>query len=211
MVAITPMFIMHLDDFGGLDRHLLRQLGHRDGLADADFALDRRGGHLEGVLPRRSTERQPACLDAALLLVARADIAGDMQLLAAVAGMLWRRGSAGRGARCGCSLAGASPARDARGSRAAALRAPRGSRGGCASSSRAALLGLAARALPARRRARLLLPRRGGASRPPGARARGARLSARSRLGCCAASSASRLLRRSLPAARAPAPRARRA
>ena len=50
MVAITPMFIMRLDDFGGLDGHLLRDFLRRDGLADGHFALHRRGGHFEGVL-----------------------------------------------------------------------------------------------------------------------------------------------------------------
>ena len=40
----------HLDHLGRLDRHLLRQLGHRDGLAERHLALDRRGGHLEAVL-----------------------------------------------------------------------------------------------------------------------------------------------------------------
>ena len=39
-----------LDDFGGLDGHLLRDFLRRDGLADGHFALDRRGGHFEGVL-----------------------------------------------------------------------------------------------------------------------------------------------------------------
>ena len=39
-----------LDDFGRLDRHLLRELRDGDGLADADFAHDRRGRHLEAML-----------------------------------------------------------------------------------------------------------------------------------------------------------------
>jgi hypothetical protein len=78
----------HLDDFGGLHCHLLRQLGHRDGLPERDLALDRRGGHLEGVLGLAAADRHGARLEPLLLLVARADVAGDMQLLAPVAGAL---------------------------------------------------------------------------------------------------------------------------
>src|ERR1700733_2474025 len=75
----------HLDDFGGLHRHLLRQLGHRDGLPERDLALDRRGGHLEGVLGLAAADRHGARLEPFLFLVARADVTGDMQLFAAIA------------------------------------------------------------------------------------------------------------------------------
>ncbi len=38
-----------LDDFGRLDRHLLRQIGNRDGFADRHFAHDGAGGALEAM------------------------------------------------------------------------------------------------------------------------------------------------------------------
>src|SRR6185437_626582 len=71
------------DDLGRLDGHLLRQLrdGHR--LTDADLAHDRRGRHLEP-MPAIRAAGHGARLGAPLLLVAGADIRGDMQLLPAV-------------------------------------------------------------------------------------------------------------------------------
>ena len=97
----------HLDDFGRLDRHLLRQLGHGDGLADRHLALDRRGRHLEAMLGLVAADRHGARLRALLLLVARADIAGDVQLLAPVAGAPCRRPPRRRrrGALCACACA----------------------------------------------------------------------------------------------------------
>src|SRR5207248_589360 len=85
-----------LDDLGRLHGHLLRQLRHRDGLADADLAHHRCGRHLESV-PALGGRRNGARLGAAFLLIARADVAGDVQLLAAVAGLL----VVGRGRRSG--------------------------------------------------------------------------------------------------------------
>ena len=79
-----PEVHQHLDDLGGLDRHALGELGHRDGLAERHLALDRRGGHLETVLGLGADGGGPR-LEAFLLLVPRADVAGDVQLLAAIA------------------------------------------------------------------------------------------------------------------------------
>jgi hypothetical protein len=47
MVTIWPSFIS-LDHFGGLDRHLVRQLGHRDGFGHVHF--DDPGFHRCGLL-----------------------------------------------------------------------------------------------------------------------------------------------------------------
>ena len=73
----------HLDDFGGLDRHFLRQFLRRDRLADHHFALDRRLRQFER-MTRLEPDRHLAIAHALLLLEARADVAGDMQFLAAV-------------------------------------------------------------------------------------------------------------------------------
>src|SRR5580700_1978781 len=94
----------HLDHLGRLDGHLLRELRHRDGLADADFAHHRCGGHLEAVLALGRGRHQPR-LGATLLLVTRADVAGDVQLLAPVAGGLVVGGGRRRGDDGGGTLA----------------------------------------------------------------------------------------------------------
>src|SRR5205823_432697 len=87
-----------LDDLVGLDGHLLCQLRHRDRLTDTDLVHQRRGRHLESMPPFGGRRQRPR-LGAALLLVARADISGDVQLLAAVARVLLvvrhRRGGGG--------------------------------------------------------------------------------------------------------------------
>ena len=99
----------HFDDFGRLDRHALRQLGHGDRLAERDLALDRRRRHLETVLGL-GTHRHGAGLQPLLLLVACADVARDVQFLAPITrslvlGFLARRrrrmGGMGR-MRMGC-------------------------------------------------------------------------------------------------------------
>src|SRR6186713_2577573 len=78
-----------LDDFGGLHGHLLRDFLRRDGLADGDFTLDRRGGHLERMTRFDAyAAAAGAFLDSLLFLAARAGAAGDVQLLAAVARVL---------------------------------------------------------------------------------------------------------------------------
>src|ERR1019366_144333 len=61
----------------------LRQLGHGDGLPERHLTLYRRRGHLEAVLGF-GADRNRARLQSLLLLVPGADIAGDVQLLAAV-------------------------------------------------------------------------------------------------------------------------------
>src|SRR6516225_1819891 len=114
----------HLDDLGRLDRHLLRELGDRDRLADAHLTHHGRGRHLEAMLSI-GRGRHGARLGAALLLVARADIGGDVQLLPAVAGVLVIGG--GGGGRGG--------------------RHPLAWRGGCGSTGRALTLALAGAAL----------------------------------------------------------------
>ena len=65
-----------------LTDELLRQVGHHHGLADRHVALDRRGRLLEAVA-RLGIGRRGARLEPFLLLVAGADIAGDVQFLAA--------------------------------------------------------------------------------------------------------------------------------
>ena len=78
-----------LDDFGGLDRHLLRQLAHRHRLADRDFAHHARRRHLEAMLGvGLAAHRAAPPVARLLLLVARTDVADDVQLLPAVAGGL---------------------------------------------------------------------------------------------------------------------------
>src|SRR6185437_11422798 len=85
-----------LDDLVRLDGHLLSQLGNRGGLADPHFAHDRRRRHLKAMLALRPGGDRPR-FRPALLLVARADVARDMQLLAAVArGLVVLRRSWGR-------------------------------------------------------------------------------------------------------------------
>src|SRR6185437_60074 len=74
----------HGDDLGRLDRHSLRQFGHRDGLAERDLPPDRRGGHLEAMLGLRAG-RHGARAQLFLLLMPRADVTGNVQLLTPVA------------------------------------------------------------------------------------------------------------------------------
>src|SRR5258708_19239628 len=74
----------HLDDFGRLDGHLLRELGDSDGFSDTDFTYHWRSGHLES-MPSFRGGLHGTTLRAALFLVAPAHVAGDMQLLTAVA------------------------------------------------------------------------------------------------------------------------------
>ena len=51
IVAMTPMFIMRLDDFVGLDRHASARAPATVMVSPmVHFALDRRGGHFEAVL-----------------------------------------------------------------------------------------------------------------------------------------------------------------
>ena len=78
-----------LDDFGGLDRHLLREFadGHR--FADRHLAHHARGRHFEAMLGVRiAADRAAASVAGFLLLVPCADVAGDVQFLASVAGCL---------------------------------------------------------------------------------------------------------------------------
>ncbi len=78
-----------LDDFGGLDRHFLRQLADRHGLADRHLAHHPRSRHLESVLAyRHRCHGTAAPVAGLLLLVARAHVADDVQFLPAVAGGL---------------------------------------------------------------------------------------------------------------------------
>ena len=69
-----------LDEFGGLDRHLLRELPHRDRLGDGDLADHRRGRHLEGVARGLGTDHRARLL---LLAPAARLAARDVQLFAA--------------------------------------------------------------------------------------------------------------------------------
>ena len=74
-----------LDDFGGLDCHLLGEFGDRDRLGDRDLAHHPGGRHLEAVLAVGVTEGAPPAIAGFLLLVAIADVTDDMQFLPAVA------------------------------------------------------------------------------------------------------------------------------
>ena len=71
-----------LDDFGGLDRHLLGEFLRGDRLADADLADDLRGRQLETV-PLLHAHGRFALADALLLLAARR-VATDVQFRTAV-------------------------------------------------------------------------------------------------------------------------------
>ncbi len=73
----------NLDDLGRLDRHLLRKLRDGDGLADTDFAHDGCRRHFKAMLTAVRRRLHRPAFHAALLLVARADVAGDVQLLTA--------------------------------------------------------------------------------------------------------------------------------
>ena len=75
----------HLDDFGGFDRHFLRQLSDRHGLADRHLAHDARGRHLETVLCVRVADRTAPPVARLLLLVPRTHVPDDVQFLPAVA------------------------------------------------------------------------------------------------------------------------------
>src|ERR1700733_12832130 len=77
----------HFDDLGRLDRHALRELADGDGLANHDLAVHGSRGHFKAA--RRNGRCRPrARLYAALFLVARADIARDVQFLAPVTSLL---------------------------------------------------------------------------------------------------------------------------
>ena len=89
-----------LDDFGGLDRHLLRELAHRHGLADRHLAHHARGRHLEAVLGIR--------IAAASIGAARR---ADFFFLCANSR---RRRCAAPGGRSGCALSSASRRRTSR-------------------------------------------------------------------------------------------------
>ena len=82
-----------LDDFGGLHGHLLRDFLRRDGLADGDFALHRRGGHLEArgcVSPSHAAGAGAFACTRFFFLLRALDAAGDVQFLAAVTRVLGR-------------------------------------------------------------------------------------------------------------------------
>ena len=115
---------MRLHDFGRLDRHLLGELGDRDRLANRDSCLHRLGRQLEAVLAvgadgdAARARRVPRRV---LFLVARADAAGDVQLLATVTRGVFR----GIGHWRSPAPSRACDARDARRRRAATSAAAR--------------------------------------------------------------------------------------
>ena len=79
-----------LHDFARLDGHALGKLGDRDGLADRDLTLHRLGRQLESMLAVRAgrSGTPPRLRPRTAFLVPCRQPAGDVQLLAAVLGVL---------------------------------------------------------------------------------------------------------------------------
>src|SRR6185312_9338098 len=76
----------HFDDLGRLDRHFLGELADSHRLANIDLAHHRCGGHLKPMLAALGRGVHRTAFDSFLLLIARADIAGDVQLLTTITG-----------------------------------------------------------------------------------------------------------------------------
>jgi len=106
MVAITPMFISALMTSLALTAIFCASSATVTVSPMPNLVHQRRGRHLESMPSFGGRRRRPR-LGAALLLVARADIPGDVQLLAAITGVLLviRHGRDGNKGRSGARAA----------------------------------------------------------------------------------------------------------